>query len=317
MTVRPRLKRYSIFGLCFWFAAGCSSVEKSPSASSTPQRQSASAQPSANASDLKAELSASEAVDGSIIIVTAKISPEALSLRSQAPAGIFEDIKIPFYAVPAKGSGVFEGVLGVPFSHKSGSFPVVVRYGELESQLPLQVRDGNYPSESLKVDPRKVNPKKKDMIRIKREQQEIRKVYDLLTEEKLWNGPFQLPIKSDITSIYGTKRVFNGEMKSFHAGLDLRAMVGTPIQAPTAGVVVLTGDLFFTGNTVILDHGYGIMTVYAHMSKIVVKKGQKLAPGDLLGLSGATGRVSGPHLHWMAIVHKTKVNPLELTKVMR
>jgi murein DD-endopeptidase MepM/ murein hydrolase activator NlpD len=126
-----------------------------------------------------------------------------------------------------------------------------------------------------------------------------------------------LPIDSKVTSIYGTKRTFNGEMRSFHQGLDLRAKTGTPVRAPAGGTVVLAKDLFFTGNTVILDHGYGIFTIYAHMSKLGVKKGEKVNVKQQLGLSGATGRASGPHLHWGAQVNKSKVNPLELTRVMQ
>ncbi|MCM2278529.1 MAG: M23 family metallopeptidase [Oligoflexia bacterium] len=266
----------------------------------------------AYAGSLEGELSSPEAVDGSIVIVTARVAG-----ATAAPKGRFGEVEFPLYAVPSRGPGVYEGILGVPFGQKAGDFAVTLRLGEEELRLPLRVKDGNYPSERLKVDPRKINPRKKDLVRIRREQARVRKVYEAITAEKLWQGPFALPIQSEITSIYGTKRVFNGEMQSFHAGLDLRAKVGTPVLAPAAGVVALTGDLFFTGKTVILDHGYGVMTVYAHLSRITAKQGQRVTPGARLGLSGATGRVSGPHLHWMAVVHKAKVDPLQLTKVMR
>jgi murein DD-endopeptidase MepM/ murein hydrolase activator NlpD len=161
-----------------------------------------------------------------------------------------------------------------------------------------------------------VNPKKKDLIRIRREQAEIAAIYKTITEQKHWDGPFALPIQSPVTSIFGTRRLFNGHQASFHQGLDLKAPEGSPIRSAAAGIVVLSKDLFFTGNTVLIDHGYGIFTIYAHLSKLGVAKGQAVKAGDLLGLSGATGRVSGPHLHWGAVIHRAKVNPSDLLKIM-
>jgi murein DD-endopeptidase MepM/ murein hydrolase activator NlpD len=117
-----------------------------------------------------------------------------------------------------------------------------------------------------------------------------------------------------VTSSFGSRRVYNGIQSSAHTGLDFKAPKGTPIYAASRGRVALAKNLFFTGNTVILDHGYGVLTLYAHMSKLKVKKGQMVEGGHLLGLSGMTGRVTGPHLHWMAIIHKQKVNPIGLTQ---
>jgi murein DD-endopeptidase MepM/ murein hydrolase activator NlpD len=129
-----------------------------------------------------------------------------------------------------------------------------------------------------------------------------------------WSGPFLLPIESEVTSPFGNKRLYNGTMKNFHQGLDLRAREPTPIRAPEGAVVVLAKDLYFTGNTVILDHGYGLFTVYGHMSKLDVKKGQIVKKAELLGLSGATGRASGPHLHWGAVLMRMKFNPQDLVQ---
>jgi murein DD-endopeptidase MepM/ murein hydrolase activator NlpD len=124
-------------------------------------------------------------------------------------------------------------------------------------------------------------------------------------------------MESVVTSVYGSQRLYNKIRTNFHNGVDFRAQVGTPIAAPQGGEVILAQDLYFTGWTVILDHGYGILTLYAHMSKLDVKVGQRVRKGEQLGLSGATGRVSGPHLHWGAIIHKQKVNALDLVKVLR
>lgn len=265
-------------------------------------------------------LSTEKAADGSLVIarVTMPAGMEAL-----IPRGEYEGVKFPFY--PAGQPGAFEALFAIPFNRKPGVTSVRVSYssgaapqaGETSFtvEAPLEVIDGNYRSETLSVSERHVNPRKSDLARIKRDQAEVGRIYSSVTEEKRWSGPFVLPIESAVTSPFGTKRVFNGEMKSFHGGLDLRAQVGTPIYAPAGGEVVLSKDLFFTGKTVMIDHGYGLVTIYAHMSKLKVKVGQKVRSRQLLGLSGKTGRVSGPHLHWQAVLHKQKVNPIDLTKL--
>jgi murein DD-endopeptidase MepM/ murein hydrolase activator NlpD len=262
-------------------------------------------------------LSSPKTVDGSIVLITVRMPDGS---PAGAPKGSFEDIELPFFPLDS-GNGspskTYQAVLGVPFDHKPGLTTIEVTYAGKTSAIPLTIEDGKYPSEKLQVAKRMVNPRKSDVARIQKEQARIGQIYRQLTEEKLWKGPFSLPIDSPITSIFGTKRLYNGVKKNFHGGLDLRAAVGTPIQAPAGGVVALASDLYFTGKTVILDHGYGVITIYAHMSKFNVKEGERVSAGQLLGLSGKTGRVSGPHLHWQVVVHRQKVNPLDLTRVMQ
>ncbi|MCM2324277.1 MAG: M23 family metallopeptidase [Oligoflexia bacterium] len=302
----------AVLALTAW---SCTTAEK-PAATGdavSEPRKVAAMEIRAEGTGLTLALSAQEVVDGAVVLVAVDGVPPG----GGSPRGQFGEVEFPFYPVPARGPRAFEAVLGIPPGHATGVAQVIVRHGGAELTAPLLIKDAQYPAENLKVDPRKVNPRKKDMIRIVREQKIVREVYEAVLAEKLWDGPFDYPVKSAITSIYGTRRLFNGEPRSFHAGLDLRAMVGTPVYAPAGGVVAFVGDLFFTGRTIIMDHGYGVKTVYAHMDKIAVKKGQRLARGHAIGLSGATGRVSGPHLHWMAIVHKTKVNPMDFIKVLR
>ncbi len=266
--------------------------------------------------DINAVLSSSQVMDGSILVVTIA-KKEGSSADLSTLKGDFEGMELPFYPSDETAAS-FQAVLGVPYDHKVGAAKIHVRLGLHEFDLPFTVLKGDYASESIKVDGRRVNPQRpKDLARIKKEQAEIGKIYGTVTPIKYWNGPFKFPIDSPITSRYGTKRVYNGVQKSFHPGLDLKAPVGTPIRADAAGEVVLAKDLFFTGGTVFIDHGYGVITLYAHMSKIQVKKGQKVKAGELLGLSGKTGRVTGPHLHWQCVIHRQKVNPLDLTQVMR
>lgn len=274
----------------------------------------------------QARLSSQVVSDASILIVSVK--------GAQSVQGKFENTSLHFYpkfknqdqpTAKIKYEGgfpqMFEAVVGIPYLAQPGesviSLTVQVKSKTHSMELPFQIEEGKYASEVLRVDPSKVKPPKKAWKRIAREIKEVKKIYDKVTPKKYWQKAFALPVESAVTSPFGTKRVYNGEMRSFHRGLDLRAPTGTPIRAPAAGVVVMSKSLYFTGNTVLLDHGYGVITLYAHMSKLSVRRGQKVKAGAQLGLSGATGRVNGPHLHWGAIINKVKVDPTYLTKVMR
>lgn len=271
------------------------------------------------------ELTSSEVADGSILVIDLNFPDEKLKENLDIQ-GQFETIAFPFFKDDKIEKGVsqnrYQAVLGVPHNHKSGEFSIEVTIQDPNTheknklKIPLKVIDGKYPSEKLKVSSKHVNPNKKDLNRIIAEQAEVKKIYAEVIRQKFWKGPFQLPIESPVTSIYGTKRVFNGKLLSFHTGLDLKAPEGTPIYSASPGKVVLARDLFFSGNTVIINHGYGVFTLYCHMSKIDVVPGQMVESHSLLGLSGKTGRATGPHLHWQAVVHSAKVNPMDLTKVM-
>jgi murein DD-endopeptidase MepM/ murein hydrolase activator NlpD len=237
------------------------------------------------------------------------------------PVGHFGKTEIPFYPAPELGADAYEAVFGIPYDQKPGEAEIEVSGGDNKNPkklvLKFRVVDGNYPSEKLTVDPKHVNPPKKAMAQIAADLKKIGKAYASSKNIKLWSGAFILPIESAMTSPFGTRRLYNGEPRSFHPGLDLRAAVGTPIHAAAAARVAFAGELYFTGNTVILDHGFGVFTLYAHMSKLQVKNDDVVKRGQVLGLSGKTGRVSGPHLHWGALIRGVKVNPHDLTQVMR
>ncbi|MBC7691538.1 MAG: M23 family metallopeptidase [Methylotenera sp.] len=266
-----------------------------------------------------ATLSSSEVADGTLVLVTIKTPPKTLA---DAVSVTFEKTIYPVYALgETEQESSFRAVIAVPFNLKPSDAKVEVRLGKsIEAQslsLPIKIVDGHYKSEILKVGGKFTNPKKKDLAFIKKDIAEVAAIYRKITPVKYWTGPFAYPVDSAMTSPFGTKRVFNGEMKSFHQGLDLRAKVGTPIYAAAPGVIALARDMFFTGNTILIDHGYGIYTLYAHMSALKVAKGQQVGQKELIGLAGKTGRASGPHLHWGAIVNKNKVNPTDLIQVLK
>ncbi len=171
-----------------------------------------------------------------------------------------------------------------------------VKESELVVELTTVLK--KYPEERLLVDKKRVTLSKKDQTRVYIEQQFLNEKYAASPERPLFEEGFLIPIDSSVTSIYGTRRIFNNHKKTQHLGTDYRAPIGDPIKASNNGRVVVSRDLFYTGKTIIIDHGLNIFTVYGHLSDIKFNEGEEIKKGQILGLSGATGRVTGPHLHW-------------------
>lgn len=179
-----------------------------------------------------------------------------------------------------------------PFSCK------VISDGVTVSEYHFIVKERSYHAEILKVDPKKIKLSPRDEKRVVAEQIVLNKIYASSVTNFLFTEAFMGPMNSLVTSVYGNKRVYNKQKKGQHLGIDYRAAIGDKVPAANAGKIVFSGDLFFTGWTVIIDHGLDIFTVYGHLSKTLVKSGELVNRGDLIGLSGNTGRTSGPHLHW-------------------
>ena len=169
-----------------------------------------------------------------------------------------------------------------------------------------------YPEEHLKVSPKMVFPSKGDQPRIKREAALAAAAKRTMTVKRLWTTPPQVPVRSVVTSSYGFRRVYNGTPRSPHAGTDFRAAVGTPVAAPFAGTVVLTGDHYYAGKSVYVDSGNGVLSLFFHLNEIGVKEGQRVAKGQIVGKSGATGRITGPHLHYGLCLAGQYVDPYPL-----
>jgi murein DD-endopeptidase MepM/ murein hydrolase activator NlpD len=176
----------------------------------------------------------------------------------------------------------------------------------------LEIIDGAFPEEKLSVDPSKVVFSKKALRQIARDRKILNQIYNKPHLSALFKESFGPPMESELTSHYGGRRVFNGHRASQHLGIDYRAKIGTIVKSTNAGKIVLSQHLFFTGETIIIDHGLGIFSMYGHLSKLLVKKGQLIEKGSHIALSGATGRVSGPHLHWGIKMNHNWVNPLTL-----
>ena len=196
-----------------------------------------------------------------------------------------------------------------------GSVEIRGRTGEgleVRRSKPVRVAAKRFPTQRLEVESRYVTPALETLARIQKERERLAAVYSNRRASAPSPGPFQRPVPGEATSTFGTRRIFNGEPRDPHPGLDLRAAAGTPVQASGPGRVALAQDLYFSGQTVILDHGGGLFTVYAHLSRMEVKEGDEVGEGQVVGLAGATGRVTGPHLHWGAKVGDRPFDPTAL-----
>lgn len=164
------------------------------------------------------------------------------------------------------------------------------------------------------VPPRTVNPDPKDMARIERETAQVAQAREAVSTLPFFSKGFRWPVKGPVSGVYGSQRIFNGEPRSPHFGVDLAVPAGTPIFAPADGVITLAEkDLFFSGGTIILDHGMGINSGYLHMSKLLVKKGDKVKQGQKIGLVGSSGRATGPHLCWRLNWYQSRLDPQLVT----
>jgi murein DD-endopeptidase MepM/ murein hydrolase activator NlpD len=218
-------------------------------------------------------------------------------------------------------SVVHKGLLGVDLEKKPGEYELKVTGqttgGEkVACRTTIEVRAGRFATEKLTVGKQFVEPSAEQIKRANEERQKLRDIFDRVTPQRLWDGKFRIPLDGATTgSNFGRRRILNGNPGSPHGGADFPAVTGTPVHSAQRGRVVLAEELFFAGNTVVVDHGLGIYTFYGHLSEIDVKVGDALETGTVLGKVGATGRVTGPHLHWGLTVERARVNPLQIVKI--
>ncbi|HYX21936.1 MAG TPA: M23 family metallopeptidase [Thermoanaerobaculia bacterium] len=220
-----------------------------------------------------------------------------------------------------RGGRRFRALVGVDFESAVGKralrFEGRVPCGEkVELSRELRVRSGKFAVEKLKVAPEYVEPPESEKARIESDREKVALVWKSFDPERRWSGPFLLPVDAPVRrESFGSRRVLNGESRSAHSGLDLAAASGQPVRAPAPARVALAEDLYFSGGTVILDHGERLFTSYFHLSRIDVKEGQVLETGEAFAAVGATGRATGPHLHWSAKIAGARINPLGLLEL--
>ena len=202
-------------------------------------------------------------------------------------------------------------IIPISYKNKANSLKLCIN----NTCKNIQINNGEYLQTQIKeeitVNENKVKPDPQMQERIKKEYLVASKAYSTKTKTLFLKQPFKQPLNSMITSPFGTARVFNGVLKSYHSGTDFRANIGTDIISANAGKIVIADDRYYAGKSVIIDHGYGIFSQYYHLNEILVKKGQNVKKSHLIGKSGATGRVSGPHLHFGIAINGISVNPLK------
>ena len=217
-------------------------------------------------------------------------------------------------------TGTFQGRRGFIYNNVAyfsvgmdtspGTYQVQLNNDGHTQSVAVNIASKEYTEQHITIENQNmVTPPKETLQRISEEASKQRKLYKSYTPQIELGDGFKIPLEGPLTSLFGHKRFFNGQARNPHSGLDIAAPTGTPISAPANGTVVLVDDLYFNGNTVFIDHGQGLITMYCHMDKTSVTPGQFIKQGETLGLVGATGRVTGPHLHWSVSLGGIRIDP--------
>ena len=216
------------------------------------------------------------------------------------------------FSATVLGKHVTDGLVGIDLDTKPGSYSVSIATSDGRSTMTtLHILPKDFPVRRLRVAPAFVEPPAEEMDRIVRELKTTEGIFHTTTARK-WRGAFLLPVDAVPNSNFGSRTYFNGRRRSPHAGVDFMAGSGVPVRAANTGVVALAAPLYFTGNTVIIDYGSGLYSLFAHLSEFRVKSGDVVSPETVVGLVGDTGRVTGAHLHWSVRLQGARVDPLSL-----
>jgi hypothetical protein len=252
-------------------------------------------------------------VNGSPVLFRVTAPSALSSLR-----GKWFDHQISFRFSP--GCKCWYALAGIALDTKPGRYKLdlvgVAKNGsDVRFSRMVIVASGQYPTTKLTVAPEYVEPPKETLARIEQEQGVKKQTFAETAPDALWSGGFEDPAEASISGVFGSARLFNGVKRNQHTGLDFRVTAGTPIHAANAGKVILARNLYFEGNCVAIDHGQGLVTLYLHLSEFKVKEGDQVEKGQLIGLSGGTGRATAPHLHFAVRWQGTYLDPAKLLKL--
>jgi murein DD-endopeptidase MepM/ murein hydrolase activator NlpD len=216
-------------------------------------------------------------------------------------------------------SAVWQGFLAADLNQKKGTYKVLVRIASsgFEKTFNIQVIHKDYGVRTLTLPKEKVELDAESLKRVKAEAAAVNALWSAQEPLPAWKGIFLMPVEGEVVGTFGKRSVINSMERSPHTGVDQKGDAGTPVMAINNGRIVLIADHFFTGNTLFLDHGGGIISMYFHLDKVLVNDGDIINKGQTIGLVGATGRVTGPHLHWGVRVNGARVNPLTLVDLSR
>jgi murein DD-endopeptidase MepM/ murein hydrolase activator NlpD len=259
---------------------------------------------------LKIDLEPEVIVPGQVIVVT--VTGEQ---RIKKVSGMFQGKEV--YFQRTGNANEFQALLGIGLFTKPGEYGLEIETNFHNVQTRkmyrnISVTDKVFALQRLTLPPELVTLSEKNLRRVGREKARLDKIWRKETLERFWKGGFIKPVEGEWGSGFGLRRIINDEPRSPHTGVDITAPEGSPIRAGNSGRVVLTDELFFSGNSIIIDHGQGLYSMYFHLSKFLVKEGQRVDKRDIIGLVGATGRASGPHLHWGVRLQDARVDPVSL-----
>jgi murein DD-endopeptidase MepM/ murein hydrolase activator NlpD len=254
-----------------------------------------------------------EVKQGAVLSVVVKPEAKVVSV-----AGEWDGTTIYFYK---QEKGGFSGIAGVDLATPPGPHrlrvEVMDRKGRSSEQvLEVQVEPGGFEVQHLTLPQELVDLKGEALKRVLAENKRLMEIFSQVRPERLWHLPFIKPVDGPITGAFGLRRIINGQDRSPHNGVDIGAQLGADVGACNSGMVVFAQELYLCGKTIIIDHGFGLYSMYFHLSEMRVKEGDKVAIGDCIGLVGATGRVTGPHLHWGIRLQGARVDPSALLRAV-
>ncbi|MFH1350503.1 MAG: M23 family metallopeptidase [Pseudomonadota bacterium] len=248
---------------------------------------------------------------GNVVLIKVQVK------NGEIPHVSWMDKKIPLVANSQKTD--WYGFLGADLISKPGTYEVHLRVipSGYKRHFEVRVIEKDYGIRQLTLPKNMVDLDAETLKRARQESRIMRSLWEAPSSDPLWNGPFLMPLSGEIMGNFGLRSIINDQTRSPHSGVDLRAEAGTPVRAINNGRVVLVADHFFSGRSIVLDHGGGIQSMYFHLEKILVGKDRPVNKGDIIGLVGSTGRSTGPHLHWGIRVNGARVEPLELIELSK
>ncbi len=251
---------------------------------------------------------------GEAVLIRAESAVPLSSMQVKAFGQVFA-----FY--PTEDGRVWEGLVGIDLETTPDDYSLSLTGSTIggvpvEATYSLRVLDKEFPTRRLTVEEKFVNPPQQELERIRRESKRTREIFAAFNPERIWHSSFQSPVPGAPTSGFGKRSILNGQPRSPHTGTDFDADEGTPVKSPNTGQVVLVSPLYYSGNTIILDHGQGLYSYFGHLSRFAVAEGDRVSPGEVIGYVGATGRVTGPHLHWTVRLNGTRIDPLSLIAIL-
>jgi len=272
----------------------------------------------ADASALRVTHRARAIAPGEVVLVEVNASVPLKALRAVWSASAARSgaagVPVTFYALDPQR---WQGLVPIDLEARAGRYVLTLHANatagrELVREYPITVAARTFPARRITVEAKFAEPPAEALPRIDKERKTVEGLFAATTPERLWTKPFAVPVPGQATSSFGRRSIVNGQPRSPHTGTDFQAASGTPVVAPNDGRIVLAADLYFSGNTIIIDHGLGVYSYLAHLSAFDVAEGQVVRRGQEIARSGATGRVTGPHLHWTLRLGAARVDPLSL-----